>query len=104
MMNLKLVYLSTVLLLICLIAGCSNDYFIDSVVTGTIEDINTEEKVLVIIGVAKVGGKTNSVYEIPVSDVEEYEIGQKVEVTIYSNTDEDIWDPDNMKIEIKPIN
>jgi hypothetical protein len=38
-----------------------------------------------------------------VDDIKEYNVGQKLEITVFSNTDEDIWDLDNMKFEIKAI-
>ena len=49
------------------------------------------------------GRKDGNIYEIPVDNVEKYSIGQKLEVTVFSNTDDDVWDLDRMKFELKTI-
>ena len=90
-------------MLLIFTTGCSADYQISTVITGEIEDINKEKELLIILGKFE-GNDRTFTFEIPARNLEQYEIGQKVEVTIYSNTDQDIWDPDNMKFEIKKIN
>ncbi|RLQ92788.1 hypothetical protein [Planomicrobium sp. Y74] len=74
-------------------------------VVGTIEEIEIEknffddDEFLVIEEQNR--QPDNSLYTIPVSDSDEYEVGQKVKVDIYSNTDADVWDLDHMKFEIE---
>lgn len=84
MKGLKFFYLVTGFLVVFLAAGCSEKYHLDSVVTGTIEEINEEDKELIVTGGSKESSQKDNTYEIPVSDTEEYKIGQKIEVTIYS--------------------
>jgi len=94
------------ILLICLFfAGCSDDYQEDFTFTGTVEEILVEEKMLVMKeydGVNE-GRKEGNLYEIPVDDVERYSLGQKLEITVFSNTEYDIWDLDHMKFDIKTV-
>ena len=95
-------------LFICLlctlfILSCSNDYQVDNILTGTIEKILMEEEILVIKGYGEEGSTKGNIYEIPVDDPSKYELGQKLEITIYSNTDADIWDMDHMKFVVKII-
>ncbi|WP_088006027.1 hypothetical protein [Indiicoccus explosivorum] len=81
-------------------------YSLDSTITGTIEEIRVDEKFLfdnefiVITGKGEQRGSSEAVYEIPVSDSDSYEAGQKVQVAIYSNIDKDLWDLDHMKFEV----
>jgi|GEM_PF-7134447 len=49
------------------------------------------------------GRKEGNIYEIPVDDIIEYNVGQKLEITFFSNTDDDVWALDKMKFEIKLI-
>ena len=86
------------------IAGCS-DYQEEFTFTGTVEEILVEEEMLIIIeydGVNE-GRKDGNVYEIPLDDVERYSIGQKLEITVFSNTTADVWGLDNMKFDIKTV-
>lgn len=79
--------------------------------TGTIEELITEEKFLFddqFLSVKEYGGESEgrspgNVYEIPVDSLEDYGVGQRVEVTVLTNYDEDLWDPDRMKFEIAII-
>ncbi|MCZ8537994.1 hypothetical protein M9R32_12430 [Paenisporosarcina quisquiliarum] len=96
--------ISLLLLIFLFIAGCS-DYQEDFTFTGTVEEILVEGEKLVIKeydGLDE-GRKDGNVYEIPVDNVERYNIGQKLEVTVSSNTDADVWDLDRMKFEIKRV-
>lgn len=98
-----LIFLTLLVLNLLFIAGCSK-YQKDFMFTGTVEDILIEDEMLVMKEYnASDGRKEGNVYEIPVDNVKEYTIGQKLEVTVFSNTDADIWDLDRMKFEIKTI-
>lgn len=99
----KIVRLSICFLFPFFILGCSNDYQVDNILTGTIEKILMEEEILVIKGYGEEGSTKGNIYEIPVEDPSKYEIGQKIEITIYSNTDADVWDLDRMKFDVKMI-
>lgn len=88
--------------------GCTfAPYTFQNTVIGTIEEIEIEEnffiddEFLVIEEENRQPG--NSLYMIPVSDSGAYEVGQKVKVDIYSNTNADVWDLDNLKFEIEAI-
>lgn len=50
-----------------------------------------------------IGRKDGIEYEIPVDNVERYKVGQKLEITVFSNIDEDIWDLEHMKFDIKIV-
>ena len=93
------------ILLICLFfAGCSDDYQESFTFTGTVEEILVEEMLVIKeYGGVDEGRKDGNVYEIPVDDVEKYNIGQKLEITVFSNTTADIWDLDNLKFDIKTV-
>lgn len=96
--------ISLLLLIFLFITGCS-DYQEKFAFTGTVEEILVEEEMLVIKeydGVDE-GRKDGNIYEIPVDNVEKYSIGQKLEVTVFSNTDDDVWDLDRMKFELKTV-
>ncbi|WP_252504004.1 hypothetical protein [Sporosarcina sp. Marseille-Q4943] len=92
------------LLNLLFIAGCS-DYQEKFNFTGTVGEILVEEEMLIIkeYGGVEEGRKDGNVFEIPVDDVERYSIGQKLEITVFSNTTADIWDLDNMKFDIKTV-
>ncbi|WP_419962366.1 hypothetical protein [Psychrobacillus sp. BM2] len=96
--------ISFLLLIFLLIAGCSK-YQESFTFTGTVEEILVEEEMLVIKEYSGVdeGRRDGNVYEIPDDDVERYSIGQKLEVTVFSNTDDDVWDLDHMKFDIKTV-
>jgi hypothetical protein len=72
--------------------------------TGTIEELITEEKLLFDdrFLLVKEGGEGSEefVYELPVDSFDDYEVGQEVEVVVFSNTDADVWDLQNLKFEI----
>ena len=86
-----------------LIVGCS-DYQEQFTFTGTVEEKLVEDEMLVIKEYGQPEGrKPGNTYEIPVKDLSQYDIGQKLEVTVFSNTDDDIWALDHMKFEIKGI-
>lgn len=91
------------LLNLLFIAGCS-DYQEEFTFTGTVEEILIEEEMLIIKEYdGGEGRKAGNVYEIPVDDVERYSIGQKLEITVFSNTTADVWDLNKMKFDIKTI-
>lgn len=95
-----------VILLICLfLTGCSGDYQESFTFNGIVEGLLVQEEMIVIKEHGKIdeGGREGNVYEIPVVDVERYNIGQKVEVTVFSNTDEDVWDINHMKFDINIV-
>lgn len=100
----NIITISLLLLIFLLFAGCSN-YQESFTITGTVEEILVEEEMLVIkeYGGVDEGRKDGNVYEIPVDDVEKYNIGQKLEITVFSNTTADIWDLDYMKFDIKTV-
>ena len=99
----KIFWLSICLFFLFSILGCSNDYQVDNILTGTIEKILIEKKILVIKGYGEVGSTKGNIYEIPVDEPSKYELGQKIEVKIYSNTEADVWDVDHMKFDVKII-
>lgn len=94
------------ILLICLFSvGCSVDYQEKFTFTGIVEEILVEEEMLVLKEYAggDEGRKEGNVYEVPVDDVERYSLGQKLEITVFSNTDYDMWDLNHLKFEIKTV-
>ncbi|RCW76818.1 hypothetical protein [Saliterribacillus persicus] len=51
-----------------------------------------------------VGNKTESmIHTIRVSNPEEYNVGQKVKVNVFSNYDEDVWDVNRLKFEVEEV-
>ncbi len=105
MMNTKkaLIYSTILLLNLLFIVGCST-YQENFTFTGTVQEILIKDEMLVLKEYdASEGRKKGNVYEIPVDKVQAYTIGQKLEVTVFSNTDDDIWDLDRMKFEVKTI-
>jgi hypothetical protein len=89
-------------LIFALMIGCSKDYQVDFIFTGTIQEKLIEEDMLVLKEYdAPEGRREGNIYEIPVDDIEQYEVGQKLKVTVYSNTDEDVWDLDELRVKVK---
>lgn len=80
-------------------------------ITGTIEKFITEENFFIddqFLSIKEYGGESEgrgqgNMYEIPVDNFKDYEVGQRVEVVVFSNTDTDDWDLDNLKFEITII-
>ncbi|TAA72389.1 hypothetical protein [Planococcus salinarum] len=104
------------LLILCILipgmAACTfAPYTVDNEFTGTIEELITEEKFLFddkFLEVKEYGGESEgrragNIYEIPVDSFEEYEVGQRVKVTVLTNYNEDVWDSERMKFEITII-
>ncbi|MEK4520825.1 hypothetical protein NSQ95_15725 [Psychrobacillus sp. FSL W7-1457] len=92
--------------LICLfLAGCADDYQESFTFSGTVEELDAQEEILVIKEHNNInkGIRGGNVYVIPVVDVKRYNIGQNVVVTVFSNTDEDVWDVDHMKFDINIV-
>ena len=100
----KTITLSLLFLSILFTVGCS-DYQVDFTFTGSVEAIQVEDEMLVMkeYGGSDEGRNDGNVYEIPVDDPNQYHVGQKLKITVFSNTDKDIWDLDHMKFEIKSI-
>lgn len=105
----SLLILSSILLVV---SACTTAPYTESfTITGTIEEFITEEKFLFddkFLSVKEFGGESEgrgqgNMYEIPVDSFEDYEVGQNVEVVIYTNYDEDVWDPERMKFEVTII-
>jgi hypothetical protein len=96
--------LSTIFLCLFLVVGCSN-YQEQFTFTGTVEEKLVESEMLVMkeYGGSDEGRGEGNIYEIPVDDIKEYNVGQKLEITVFSNTDDDVWALDKMKFEIKLI-
>lgn len=95
-----------VILLICVfLASCSDDYQESFTFTGIVEELLVQEEMIVIkeYGKTNEGRREGNVYEIPVVDVDRYNIGQKLEVTVFTNTNEDIWDVEHMKFNINIV-
>lgn len=93
-------------IILLLTGGCTfAPYTFQHAVVGTIKEIEIEEKVFMddefLVIEEENRQPDNSLYTIPVSDSDKYEVGQKVKVDIYSNTDADVWDLDNLKFEIE---
>jgi hypothetical protein len=101
----KITRLFVVYIFFVIIVGCSKDYQVDFSFTGTIQEKLTEEKMLVMKenGGEYEGRREGNIYEIPVENIEQYNVGQKLKITVLSNTDKDIWDLDHMKFEIEQI-
>lgn len=103
MRNKKILGLSFLFISLLFLVGCS-EYQEDFTFTGTVEEIVVEYKILVMKEYdAPESRKEGNVYEIPVDKVERYNVGQKLEVTVFSNIDVDVWDLDHMKFEIEAI-
>lgn len=88
------VWIGCVTLFLMILAGCSSDYTEKTVLKGTIVEVKEE-----MIKVSQEKKKQN-IFEIPASATTQFKKGQKVEVTIYSNTTADVWDLNKMKFEI----
>ena len=108
----RILYLIFFFIPILSLAACTfTPYTVDSTITGTIEELISEEKFLFddkFLSVKEYGGESEgrspgNVYEIPVDSFADYEVGQRVEVTVLTNYDEDVWDPQRMKFEITII-
>lgn len=98
----------TVLMGLASLSACSTaPYIEDSTFTGTISELATKEQWLVddkmLLIKADAGQRAGTVYEIPVDSFEEYGVGQKVEVVVYSNTVADVWDLNHLKFKIKVL-
>lgn len=79
-----------------LMTGCSEGYEIDSEFTGIVQEIDDERLTVV-------EENTLTTYEIPLPHDEPYQVGQFVRITVYSDTDQDIWDPKHMRFKIDSI-
>ncbi len=105
----KMMRLLITFILLLIITACSlASYNHDSTINGTIEEMKTKEKLLfdektLLIRGIGIENKDGSIYEIPVDSFKDYKVGQKVEIDVYSNTDADVWNPNNMKFEIKVV-
>jgi hypothetical protein len=88
-------------------AACSAaPYNEDSIFTGTIEGLTVKEKFLFddqLLLIKEDNGDYASLYEIPVDNFQDYEVGQRVKVVVFSNTDADVWDLNHLKFEITII-
>ena len=100
----KLMILMLILVGLLITAACSTaPYNEDATFTGTIEGLTVKEKFLFddqLLLIKDDNGNSVSLYEIPVENFEDYEVGQRVEVVVFSNTDADVWDLDHLKFEI----
>ncbi|WP_430786870.1 hypothetical protein VBD025_14950 [Virgibacillus flavescens] len=97
----KITGLFFVYLIFASMVGCSKDYQVEYSFTGTIEEKLIAEKILVMK--EDEATREGEVYEIPVDNVEQYDVGQKLKITILSNTDVDVWDLNHMKFEIEKL-
>lgn len=103
MINKKIIGLYLLFLSLFFIVGCT-DYREDFTFKGTVEEILVEKEMLVIKEYdAPEDRVEGNVFEIPIEDVERYNVGQKLEITVFSNIDADVWDLNHMKFEINPI-
>ncbi|WP_019415361.1 hypothetical protein [Paenisporosarcina sp. TG20] len=100
----RMISWSFLLMSVFIIVGCSN-YQEDFTFTGIIVEKLVEDEMLVMkeYGGSDEGRIDGNIYEIPVDKVEGYNVGQKLEITVFSNTDADVWDLDHMKFEIRSI-
>lgn len=78
-MKKAIVWIGCVTVFLIMLAGCSSDYTEKTVLKGTIVEVKEE---MIKISQEK---KKENIFEIPVSATK-FKKGQKVEVTIYSNT------------------
>lgn len=87
------------------LSGCANDYQESFTFSGSVVELDVQEDILIIKEHNNInkGLGDGNVYEIPVVDVDRYTIGQNVEVTVFSNTDEDVWDVNHMKFDINIV-
>lgn len=84
------------------LVGCK-EYQEDFTFTGIVQEVQAEEGILVMeeYGSADEGRRDGNVYEIPAKKIERYKVGDRLEVTVFSSTVTDVWDPDQMKFEIE---
>ncbi|MEI5908079.1 hypothetical protein WAK64_13545 [Bacillus spongiae] len=104
-MNRK-ICLMLIILSMTLLVGCYGtvDWYESNKFTGTVDEILMEEKVLKIREYAITDKEpTDIVYEIPVDNLNEYEVGNNLHVVIETNTLEDVWDLDHLRFTITPI-
>jgi hypothetical protein len=69
---------------------------------GTVEHKQRLQKMLIIKTLGIKSGKVDEkIYKIPVENIKQYEIGQKLEVKIYSKTNTDVWNSKKMKFKVR---
>lgn len=61
-----------------LLVGCSVETEVSHTISGTVEEILVDKKVIVV----KENTEDESLYKVPVGNTERYELEQKVEVTV----------------------
>lgn len=88
-----------------LLSGCYNtvEWHESFRFTGTVEEVNTKDNILIIKEYGSEERKPGIIYEIPTENIEEYSIGDKLLVIVSKNTLEDDWDLDHLKFKIEPI-
>lgn len=79
------------------LSGCTQPYEIESEFTGVVKQINEAHQLLIV------ADSSETTYDIPVSDIRPYQVGQKLNITVFSNTDEDVWDLNHLKFEIETL-
>ncbi len=93
-MKLKFIFMLSLCLLL---PGCAQPYEIESEFTGVVKQINEAHQLLIV------ADSSETTYDIPVSDIRPYQVGQKLNITVFSNTDEDVWDLNHLKFEIETL-
>jgi hypothetical protein len=72
--------------------------------TGTVEKKLNKEGMLVIKEYDTPEGRKQELpYEIPIDNMADYKVGDKLLVIVETNTDKDIWDLNHLRFDIKPI-
>lgn len=75
---------------------------VQRVFTGTVIELHKDEKMVTIMEHG-VDDRSTSKYEIPVQNSNEYELGQKLEVKVYSNELDRTWSFERDRFELKAI-
>ncbi|QHE51493.1 hypothetical protein [Pontibacillus sp. HMF3514] len=74
---------------------------VQRVFTGTVIELLDEKKLMIMEH--DVEDSYTSKYEIPVQNANEYELGQKLEVTVFSNELDRTWSLEGDRFEVKTI-
>lgn len=85
------------------LSGCK-EYQKDFTFTRTVLEVQDEEEILVMeeYGSEDEGGRDGNVYETLAKKIEQYNAGDRLGVTVFSNTVAEVWDPEYMKFKIEP--
>lgn len=106
----KLLQAMAIFAVLLSIMACSTAPYTESFTfTATIEELITKEKFLfddkyLLVKEENTNDQNDLIYEIPVESFKDYEVGEKVKINVYSNSETDSWDLDHLKFEITVVN